>query len=62
MNIDYDEQWEEYMMLLCLFKVLKDTGNEFWDFGSEMTVINDFDYYFEYSHLFVLIAHLFLPV
>ena len=48
MNIDYDEYWEEYMMLLCLFKVLKDTGNEFLDFGSEMIVINESDYYFEY--------------
>lgn len=48
MNIDYDEYWEEYMMLLCLFKVLKDTGNEFLEFDSEMIVINESDYYFEY--------------
>lgn len=48
MNIDYDEYWEEYMMLLCLFKVLKDTGNEFWEFDSEMIVINESDYYFQY--------------
>lgn len=48
MRIDYEYHWEDYMLLLCMFKVFKDAGNEFLDFGSEYVVINDFDYYFEY--------------
>ena len=48
MRIEYDDRWENYMLLLCMFKVFKDGGNEFLNFCSENIAINDFDYYFEY--------------
>ena len=38
MRIDYEYHWEDYMLLLCMFKVFKDAGNEFLDFGSEYVV------------------------
>lgn len=48
MNIDYDGYWEDYMLLLCLFKVFKDAGNEFWDEQDKKAVINDCDDFFQH--------------
>ena len=49
MRKNQDDYWDEYLPLLCLFKVYKDADNAFWEYGNEKIVINDYDYYFQYA-------------